>query len=201
VANWIIETIGQFGYLGIFLLMVLESLFPPIPSELVIPFAGFAAMQGTLSLPGVIAAATLGALAGMVPWYIAGRLFGLGRLRALANRFGRVFTLNAEEVDTATEAFRRHGPIIVLVGRLLPIIRTLISVPAGLARMPAHLFFAASLVGALIWNLILVGAGALLAANYGLVEKWLDPVTTLVIVSVVAIYIYRFIRWRPGGAA
>ena len=198
MANWIIENIAQFGYLGIFLLMVAESLFPPIPSELVIPFAGFAAVEGTLSFPLVVIVATLGALAGMAPWYIAGRVFGLGRLRALADRHGRWFTMNAEEVDAATEAFRRYGPFIVLFGRLVPLIRTLISVPAGLARMPLAAFFGASLVGALVWNLFLAGMGALLAANYAVVEHWLDPVTNGVVILLVGGYLWRVIRWRPG---
>lgn len=201
MANWIIENIAQFGYLGLFLLMVAESLFPPIPSELVIPFAGFAAMQGTLSFPLVVIVATLGALAGMAPWYIAGRVFGLGRLRTLADRHGRWLTMNAEEIDAATEAFRRHGPMIVLFGRLVPLIRTLISIPAGLARMPLAACFGASLVGALIWNLFLAGMGALLAANYAVVQAWLDPVTNGVVLLVVAIYIFRVIRWKPGRSA
>ncbi len=200
MSEWIIGTIGEFGYLGIFLLMLLESVFPPIPSELIIPFAGFAAARGDLDLFGVIAAATAGAVVGMIPWYVAGRLFGLGRLRALANRFGRLFTLNGDQLDLATAWFRRYGPAIVFFGRLLPIVRTLISVPAGLARMPAPLFFAASALGALLWNAILVGAGYVLNEHYDLVEAALDPLTMLVLAAVVVLYIYRLITWRPSRA-
>lgn len=198
MATWIIETITQFGYVGIFLLMLAESIFPPIPSELIIPFAGFAAANGQLSFVGVLIAATLGAVVGMVPWYLAGRIFGLGRVRHLADRYGRWFTLNATEVDTATHAFRRWGRWIVLAGRLVPLIRTLISVPAGLAKMPAALFFGASFIGALIWNSILAGAGYLLAEHYDVVEGWLDPGTNIVLGLIVVIYIYRLITWRPG---
>lgn len=198
MANWIIETIAQFGYLGIFLLMLLESIFPPIPSELIIPFAGFAAQQGQLSFVGVIIAATLGSLVGMVPWYLAGRLFGLGRVRALADRFGRWFTLNAEEIDIATGFFRRYGAIIVLFGRLLPIIRTLISVPAGLAHMPVGKFVLYSSIGAVVWNTLLAGGGYLLAEHYEVIEVWLDPLTLVIFGVVVVVYLWRLITWRPS---
>lgn len=200
MAHWIIETISSLGYLGIFLLMLVEAVFPPIPSELIIPFAGFSVINGELNFIGVVAAASLGSVAGMIPWYLAGRLFGLGRVRSLADRYGRWFTLNADEIDLAAGWFKRFGPAIVLFGRLLPIIRTLISVPAGLARMPPPLFFAASLVGIVVWNTLLAGAGYLLAGHYHIVEAWLDPVTLAVLVAVVALYAFRLVTWRPSSS-
>lgn len=200
MATWIIETINALGYAGIFLLMLAESLFPPIPSELIIPFAGYLAATGQLNLWLVLITATAGAVVGMLPWYFAGRIFGLDRVRWLADRFGRIMTLNAEEIDTATDWFRRFGPIIVFVGRLLPLIRTLISVPAGLAAMPFWKFLLFSTLGALTWNAILVGAGFVLAEHYELVETWLDPGTTIVLGLVLVIYLYRFITWRPTRA-
>jgi len=200
MADWIIETINSTGYLGLFLLMLLEAVFPPIPSELIIPFAGFAAARGDLSFFGVVAAATLGSIVGTIPWYLAGRVFGLHRVRYLADRFGRWLTLNAEEIDLATNVFRRFGPWIVLFGRLLPIIRTLISVPAGLAKMPAWQFFGFSLIGMVVWNCILAGAGYLLADHYHLIEAWLDPLTWLVLASVALLYLYRLISWRPSNS-
>lgn len=198
MSDWIITVINDFGYLGLFLLMVLESIFPPIPSELIIPFAGFSAAQGHLNPFGVIAAATAGAVTGMIPWYVAGRLFGLDRMRRMADRWGRWLTLNADEIDLAERVFRRWGPLIVLAGRLLPIIRTLISIPAGIARMPAPLFFLASTAGALIWNCILVGGGYLLNEHYDLLEGYLDPLTIIVIAGVVLLYLFRLITWRPS---
>jgi membrane protein DedA with SNARE-associated domain len=197
MATWIIETINSLGYAGIFLLMLAESLFPPIPSELIIPFAGFSAANGTLDLWLVLLSATVGAVVGMLPWYFAGRIFGLGRVRMLADRYGRWATLNADEVDTATSWFQRFGPAIVLVGRLIPLIRTLISIPAGLARMPLWRFVLFSTIGAFTWNSILVGAGFLLAEHYEMVETWLDPGTTAVLGLVVAVYLYRLVTWRP----
>ena len=137
-------------------------------------------------------------LVGMAPWYLAGRLFGLGRVRALADRFGRWFTVNAEEIDTATGFFRRYGPLIVLFGRLLPIIRTLISVPAGLAHMPVGQFVLYSTIGAVVWNTLLTGGGYLLAEHYEAIEAWLDPLTLVILATVVVVYVWRLITWRPS---
>lgn len=201
MTDWIISTINQFGYAGIFVLMIVESVFPPIPSELIIPFAGYTAANGQLNVFGVIAAASAGSVTGMVPWYLAGRLFGLDRVRWMADRFGRLLTLNADEIDMAERWFQRFGPAIVFFGRLLPIIRTLISVPAGLARMPVWAFFLFSLAGILLWNCVLVGAGFILHEHYDLVEAWLDPLTYLVIAAVVGIYLFRVVTWKPSRGA
>src|SRR5690554_2797561 len=177
MTDWIIQTITDLGYVGIFLVMLAESLFPPIPSELIIPFAGFAAANGQLDLFWVLFTATLGAVVGMLPWYFAGRLFGLERVRWLADRYGRLVTMNAGEIDVAVGFFRRYGPAIVLFGRLLPIIRTLISIPAGLSRMRLPVFLAASATGALVWNIFLTMAGYILHEHYELIEIVLDPLS------------------------
>ena len=144
MADWIISTITATGYWGIFLLMLLESIFPPIPSELIVPFAGFAVERGELNLIGVLAATTAGAVIGTLPWYFAGRLLGLHRTKWLADKFGRWLAMNSDEIDVASAWFLRYGPAIVFLGRLLPIIRTVISVPAGIAAMPLPAFLAAS---------------------------------------------------------
>ena len=198
MTDWIIQTISQWGYVGIFFVMLAESIFPPIPSELIIPFAGFAAANGELNFFGVIAAATVGAVVGMLPWYFAGRIFGLKRVRLLSDKFGRWLTLNADEIDVAVAFFQRFGPVIVLFGRLMPIIRTLISVPAGLARMPLPVFLLASTAGALIWNTVLTSGGYLLHEHYELVEVVLDPLTIVVLALVVLLYLYRLVTWRPS---
>jgi membrane protein DedA with SNARE-associated domain len=198
MADWIIATITATGYWGIFLLMLLESIFPPIPSELIVPFAGFAVERGELNLIGVLAATTAGAVIGTLPWYFAGRLLGLHRTKWLADKFGRWLAMNSDEIDVASAWFLRYGPVIVFAGRLLPLIRTVISVPAGIAAMPLGSFLVASALGALLWNSILIGAGYLLAAHYHLVERVLDPATMIVLVACVAIYLYRVVTWRPG---
>ena len=198
MTDWIIQTISDLGYLGIFLVMLAESIFPPIPSELIIPFAGFAAANGDLNLFGVLATATFGAVVGMLPWYFAGRLFGLDRVRWLADRYGRLLTMNAEEIDIAVGFFRRYGPIIVLFGRLLPIIRTLISIPAGLARMSLPIFLLASTAGALIWNTVLTLSGYILHEHYEVIEVVLDPLSYLVLAGVVLLYLFRVVTWKPS---
>jgi membrane protein DedA with SNARE-associated domain len=198
MADWIIATITATGYWGIFLLMLLESVFPPIPSELIVPFAGFAVERGELNLVGVLVATTSGAVIGTLPWYIAGRLLGLDRINWLADKFGRWLAMNSDEIDVASAWFRRYGPAIVFIGRLVPLIRTVISVPAGIAAMPLPIFLAASALGALVWNSILIGSGYLLASHYHLVERVLDPATVIVMVACAAIYLYRVVTWRPG---
>ncbi|WP_193337777.1 DedA family protein [Devosia beringensis] len=198
MTDWIIQTIAELGYVGIFLVMLAESIFPPIPSELIIPFAGFAAASGDLNLFGVIATATLGAVVGMLPWYYAGRLFGLARVRFLADRFGRFMAFNADEIDIAVGWFTRFGPIIVLFGRLMPLIRTLISIPAGLSRMSLPVFLAASTAGALIWNTILTMAGYILHEHYHVIEVVLDPLSYGVLALVVLVYLFRVVTWKPS---
>ena len=198
MTDWIIQTISELGYLGIFLVMLAESIFPPIPSELIIPFAGFAAANGDLNLFGVLAAATVGAVVGMLPWYYAGRLFGLDRVRYLADRFGRVMAFNADEIDMAVGWFRRFGPVIVLFGRLIPLIRTLISIPAGLSRMTLPVFLLASTTGALIWNTILTMAGYILHEHYEIIEVVLDPLSYIVLGLVVVLYLLKVITWKPS---
>lgn len=198
MTDWIIQTITDLGYLGIFLVMLLESVFPPIPSELIIPFAGFAAANGDLDLIGVLAASTLGAVVGMLPWYFAGRIFGLERLRWMSDRYGRVLTMNSEEIDIAVGWFRRFGPWIVLFGRLVPLIRTLISVPAGLAQMPLLVFITVSTVGALVWNTVLTLSGYLLHEHYEAVEGILDPASYIVLAACFCVYLYRVATWKPA---
>lgn len=198
MTDWIIQTISDLGYVGIFLVMLAESIFPPIPSELIIPFAGFAAASGDLNFFGVLIAATVGAVVGMLPWYFAGRLFGLDRVRQLADRFGRVMAFNADEIDMAVGWFKRFGPVIVLFGRLIPLIRTLISIPAGLSRMSLPVFLAASTTGALIWNTFLTLAGYLLHEHYDQIEVVLDPLSYIVLGLVVVLYLFKVATWKPS---
>lgn len=198
MTDWIIQTISELGYLGIFLVMLAESIFPPIPSELIIPFAGYAAANGDLNLFGVLAAATVGAVVGMLPWYYAGKLFGLTRVRMLADKFGRFMAFNADEIDIAVKWFTRFGPLIVLFGRLIPLIRTLISIPAGLSKMPLPVFLLASTTGALIWNTFLTMAGFILHEHYEQIEVILDPLSYVVLGLVVVLYLLKVATWKPS---
>ena len=197
MSDYIIGFITQWSYLGIFLLMVAENIFPPIPSELIMPFAGYVAANGDLNVVGVLIAGTLGSLAGTSAWYVAARLMGLHRFTGLCNKLGRIATLSEDDIDKADHWFKRYGIWAVLLGRLIPAIRTLISVPAGLAAMPFGQFIGISAIGTILWTAILTGAGYLLQAGFHVVEAWVDPVSTGVVVLAVVIYIYRVITWKP----
>ena len=157
--EFITEFMQKSGYLGVFALMALENIFPPIPSELIMPFAGFVAARGDLNVVGVLLAGTAGSVAGALPWYYAGKVYGKERLEAFADKHARWMTVTHGDIDHAMDAFERHGKKVVLLGRLIPAIRTLISVPAGLAKMSMGQFLLFSTIGSLIWTGILTGAG------------------------------------------
>jgi membrane protein DedA with SNARE-associated domain len=197
VFETIVNTVAQSGYVGIFLLMFAENLFPPIPSELIMPLAGFVAARGELSLPLVVIAGTLGSIVGALPWYYAGALLGQERLRRLADRHGRWLTMSAGDIDRASLWFQHHGASAVFFGRLIPAIRTLISVPAGITRMPLAPFLFYSTIGSLIWTSLLAAAGFMLEKQYVLVADYVDPVSKLIVIAVVAIYFYRLLRYTP----
>lgn len=195
--NSFVDIVSQGGYLGVFLLMLAENVFPPIPSELIMPLAGFVSARGDLNIVLVILAGTAGSVAGALPWYYAGALFGKDRLKRMANRYGRWLTVSSVDIDVASLWFARHGAAAVFFGRLIPAIRTLISVPAGIVNMPLLPFLAYSTIGSLIWTSLLAVTGYLLQSQYALVEKYVDPVSKGVLIAVIAIYVYRFIRFKP----
>lgn len=192
----LVQTVATGGYPAIFLLMLLENIFPPIPSEAIMPLAGFAAARGDLNFVGVILAGTLGSIVGAVPWYLAGRWYGRKRLKAFAGRHGRWLTVSPNDLHNAAEWFERHGYASVFFGRLIPTIRTLISVPAGLVCMPILPFLLISAAGSLIWTSILTLAGYLLESQYTRVADWLDPVTYVIIGGIVLFYLYRVVTYE-----
>ena len=161
MSEWIISTITQWSYLGIFLLMVAENIFPPIPSELIMPFAGFAAANGDLNVFGVLIAGVAGSLVGTLAWYIVSapsRAWSASASSATGSGASPPF--REDDIDKAVHWFDRYGPWAVLIGRLMPAIRTLISVPAGLAAMNFGKFLAVSAVGTALWTAILTAAGS-----------------------------------------
>jgi membrane protein DedA with SNARE-associated domain len=189
---------NKLGPFGIALLMFLENVFPPIPSELIMPLAGYLATRGDMNILVVIAAGTIGSLLGTLPWYYLGRRLGHDGVRRLAERHGRWLTLHPDDVDAATDRFKRFGRTSVLVGRLIPTVRTLISVPAGVARMPLAQFLAFSTIGTLAWTAALALAGYLLGQAYSLVSAYVDPISTAILVILVAAYIYRVWTYKEA---
>lgn len=194
--SFIVDLIARSGYFGIFFLMALENIFPPIPSEMIMPFAGYVAASGKLHVIGVLIAGTAGSVAGALPWYIAGRKLGQKGLKKFACKHGRWLTLSARQVDRAADTFKRHGEKAVLFGRLIPAVRTLISVPAGIARMRTLPFLAYSTMGSLAWTALLVGAGFLLEQNFDAVANYVEPVSKAVFGVIAAIYLYRLVTHK-----
>lgn len=195
--DWITGLIESTGYLGIALLMLLENVFPPIPSELIMPFAGFAAARGDLSLILVILAGTVGSVAGALLWYFVGRWLGGDRIKRFAARHGRWLTLSPDEVDRAQDFFNRHCGKAVVIGRLVPGVRTLISVPAGIVGMGMTRFLLYSTLGTAVWTALLAGAGYLLESGYEQVSGWLNPVTNVILGAAVLWYLYRVVTFKP----
>ncbi|HEU4460548.1 MAG TPA: DedA family protein [Methylibium sp.] len=198
MADWIVSFIEQYGYLGIAALMLAENLFPPIPSELIMPFAGFVAARGDLSLAGVIGAGVVGTVVGALPWYGAGRAVGSERLERWAERHGRWLTVSAEDLRRAERWFERHGAAAVAFGRLVPAVRSVISAPAGVARMPLHRFLVWTTAGSAVWVTVLTTLGLMLEGRYEQVEHWLNPVATGVVLLAGAVYLFRLLRARRG---
>ncbi len=194
--EWMTEFVEQTGYVGIAFLMFAENVFPPIPSELIMPLGGFAAARGTLSLPGVILAGIVGTLLGAAFWYLVGRWIGCERLRRFAERHGAWLTISPKDVDAAQEWFRRHGWLAVLIGRVIPGVRTLISVPAGIAGMPVATFAVFTAIGTSVWSTFLATAGYVLEEHYAEVAHWINPLANLVIAVLVGLYLVRLVRAR-----
>lgn len=198
MSDWIIDFIQQSGYLGIALLMLAETVFPPIPSEVIMSIAGMHAGQGTMSLPLVILFGTAGAMLGNYIWYIAARLIGIERLKPLITRFGRWLTVDWHEVERVQGVFERHGGPIVGTGRVIPTIRSLISIPAGLLKMNQTRFLIWSTIGTAGWTAALATGGWFLGRNFQNVEKILGPVSVAVIVVIVVVYLWRLLTWKPS---
>ena len=197
--DWITRIIATLGYTGVAALTFLENLFPPIPSELVIPLAGFVAAKGEFTLPLVIAAGSAGSLAGAALWYEIARRVGERRLRAWVKHHGKWITLGAAEVDRSQEWFKRHGNTAVLVGRLVPGVRTLVSVPAGFAGMRRLPFLAYSAVGTIAWTAALAYAGVILKSQFMLVGDYINMATNVLFAGLGLLLAWRYYRcWTAG---
>lgn len=183
VAGWAIDLMEKLGAPGAGLAVALENLFPPLPSEVILPLAGFAASRGDLGLVSAIVFTTLGSIVGALALYGVGAALGRDRTRALA---ARLPLMKLEDVDKAEAWFARHGPKAVLIGRVVPIVRSLISVPAGVERMSVPLFLALTAIGSLVWNSALIVAGYVLGEQWHLVESSVGVFQWVVLAAAVA---------------
>lgn len=199
VTDAIIEFISNHGYWAIALLMLAENVFPPLPSEMIMPFAGFVAARGDLNVVGVIAAGVVGSLAGGLPWFYLARRWGAEKLKRLADRHGRWLTVDRSEIEHAERWFQRHGVGVLVFGRLVPGVRTLIAVPAGLAGLSLRRFILWSSVGSLLWTVLLTAAGFMLENRYERIVQVLDPAAKFVLALVAVAYGVRVVRGRGRG--
>jgi membrane protein DedA with SNARE-associated domain len=189
--EWITNTINSLGYVGIALLMFVENLFPPIPSELIMPLAGFTARAtpDRLNVAGVFLAGLVGSVAGALVWYYPGKFLGEKRLKAWADRYGKWLTVSSKDITKATRWFDSQGSKAVFIGRLIPGVRTLISVPAGISNMHLLPFLFYTTLGSAAWVGLLTYSGYVLGSQYELVDKYLAPVSKIVLGSLLLIFI------------
>jgi membrane protein DedA with SNARE-associated domain len=194
IAGWAADLVDTMGGPGAGLAIALENLFPPLPSEVILPLTGFAAGQGVLTLASALFWTTLGSVAGAVVLYWIGMLFGRERMRAI---WAKLPLVKASDLERTEQWFLRHGTKAVFLGRMVPIFRSLISVPAGVERMPLPVFVMLTTLGSLIWNSVLVMAGYWLGDQWEAVETWVGVLSKVVLVLVaVALVAYVAVRLR-----
>ncbi len=195
----IISLMEQYGYPGILFLIALENIFPPIPSEVILTFGGFLTTYTSLGVPGVVLAATLGSLAGAAVLYGAGALLNKERLKKLAaGRAGKLLGLKPEDVEKADAWFQKKGRRAVFFCRCVPVVRSLISIPAGMSRMELPQFFLYTTAGSLIWNILLVSLGALMGESWRYIA-YLAGEYSHVMLIVLGISLISGLIWLPGN--
>lgn len=190
MTNIATDVMDALGYFGLALLVAIENLFPPIPSEIILPLAGFNSSLGDMNVFLAIIFATTGSVVGALMLYYIGYFFGEERVRYIVNRWGKWLGFKESDVDKADEWFDKHGGVAVMLCRVIPIVRSLISIPAGLRKMPMPSFVLYTTIGSTTWNTILIFAGYLLGENYDHVEEYIGILQYVVIVVVLAIGIW-----------
>ena len=201
MTDWMTEILKQYGSLGVGFLMLLENIFPPIPSEVVMPWSGYAVSQGEVTFLGTITAGSLGSFAGAMFWYLLAKQIGGDRLRGWADRHGAWLTVSRGDLERTERWFEKWGSAAVLLCRMVPGLRTLISVPAGIAEMPIGRFSLFTAIGTVIWTTLLAVIGWWLGDNYSNLVGPLGWVSNVVVAVLVLIWLYRLIkqhRRRPA---
>lgn len=189
---WAEEALRNGGYVLLGALILLENLFPPIPSEVLLPLAGSRVSAGELTYVGTVLAATIGSVAGALVLYAIGRFGG----RPVLLRYGRILRLDEERLDRADAWFDRYGPWFVLFGRVIPVVRSVVSVPAGLSEMPIVRFTVLTTVGSAVWNAALIGAGWALGARWREVADVVDRFKYPLLAALVLVAVAWFVVWR-----
>ncbi|AHD23448.1 DedA family protein [Rhodococcus pyridinivorans] len=191
LAGWALDLMDRLGGVGAGIAIALENFFPPLPSEVILPLAGFAASLGSFTLFGALFWTTLGSVVGALGLYSIGRWVGEDRIRKVVRKLPLV---DVEDLDRSTAWFERHGRKAVFFGRMVPVFRSLISIPAGVTQMPIWQFLAFTTAGSLIWNSIFVLAGYQLGENWSAVEPYASVLQYVVIAVVVAVIGYALVK-------
>ena len=205
IGGWIESLIAAIGYPGIVLAMALENIFPPIPSEAVLPFAGALSAKGEMDFWGAVAAGTAGSLIGAIVLYAIGYFAREAGVRRIVEAYGKYVFVSEKDLDRAAAWFERYGEAIIFFGRLIPLIRSIVSVPAGYTRMNIVRFLVYTTLGTTLWNLILTYAGRVLGENWADISEMMAPYENgaliLMGLAVVAFVVWRAVRWRRGRSA
>ena len=199
MTEFILDWIAWGGYFGIFLLMALENVVPPVPSEVIMGLGGMAVARDQMALVPLIGWGTLGTTVGNMFWYEIGRRMGVDRFRPFVERHSRWLTMDWDDVARLDRFFHRHGHWVIFVFRFMPTFRTVISLPAGMARMPLWKFLLFTFVGSAIWNTMLAAAGLFLGSRFSELDKYVGPVAIATTVLVIGAYAYRVLTWKPRG--
>lgn len=195
--NWLTTIMNEYGYLGILFLIALENIFPPIPSEVILTFGGFMTTTSSLSIVGVVIAATIGSVIGALVLYIIGRQLEVARLEKIVGRWGHVLRVKIEDVHKADAWFDKYGAWTVFFCRFVPLIRSLISVPAGMSKMNIGIFLLFTIVGTSIWNLVLVYLGASVGASWGEIVEYMEIYSKVIyagLLILILFVLYIFIK-------
>ena len=187
--NWITDIMNEFGYMGIMFLIALENIFPPIPSEVILTFGGFMTINTDLTVVGVIFSATAGSVLGAIILYMIGLQLGVERLEKIVNRWGHVLRIKVEDVHKADAWFDKYGPWTVFFCRFVPIIRSLISIPAGMSNMNVGIFLLLTTIGTLIWNVVLVYLGASVGESWDTIVYYMDIYSNIIYVILAVLFI------------
>lgn len=193
--NWITTVMEEFGYIGVFLLIMLENLFPPIPSEVILTFGGFMTTQTDLSVFGVVVASTIGSVVGAIILYGIGALVGIKRIERFVDRWGKVLRLTSKDIHKANSWFEKYDVWTVFFCRFIPLIRSLISLPAGLAKMNFFTFLLLTTLGTLIWNMVLVNIGAAVGESWETIVHYMDIYSNIAYAALAIIFIVVVIRF------
>lgn len=192
----IINIMEQVGYLGVFLLIAIENIFPPIPSEVILVFGGFMTTYTSLNIPIMILAATLGSLLGAIVLYYIGKIFNKERLKRIVNgKIGKVLRLKASDIEKADKWFDTKGNKTVFFCRFIPIVRSLISIPAGMSEMPMQKFLLYTISGSLIWNTVLIIVGSIVGDKWETIVGYLDNFSHIILIILVIIFVVAMYYW------